>query len=93
MNYLIGEMLTNQVIQSGKPFRIYALERDMGESEFNLIKNGKRTASGKKLNTLIDLELLKEPLINEIKELTDTLDVDLLVDLYNLIYTKIELKK
>ena len=93
MKYLIGEILINEVTKSEKAFRVYALERGMSETEFNLIKNGKRTASAKKLDALIDLNLLKQPLTIEIKELIDTLDVGLLVDLYNLIYTKLELKK
>lgn len=93
MNYLIGELLIEEVKKSGKPFRVYALERDMGECEFNQIKNGLRTASGKKLKALIDLDLLREPLTDEIKTLINDLDNELVIDIYNLIYTKLELNK
>ena len=93
MKYLIGELLANEATKQGKSLRVYGLERDMGEVEFNQIRNGKRVASVEKLSTLIDLAILDKPLRNEIKEVLPTLDVEILIDLYNLIYRKLELNK
>ena len=93
MKYLIGEMLADEANKQGKSLRVYGLERDMGEIEFNQIKNGKRVPSVEKLSTLIDLAILNEPLRNEIKDVLPTLDVEIIIDIYNLIYRKLELSK
>lgn len=88
MKYLIGEIVEDYAKKQGKPFRRYAIDCDMSDSEFAQIRKGIRAASGEKLSTLIELELLREPVINEITDILNTLDTNLIIDLYNLIYAK-----
>ena len=88
MNYIIGKILDQHVKSSGYKYRIYAIDHDMLESEFALIRKGHRAASAEKLATLMDIELLREPVIKETKELLNTLDTELLIQIYNLIYAK-----
>lgn len=86
--YVIGEVINEYVKSTNTPFRIYAADRDMGEIEFSAIRNGRRTASVNKLKTLIDINLLHEPLQDELKSIVDELDTELLIDIYNVIYNK-----
>lgn len=94
MKYLIGELLREEVLRQGKPFRVYALERNCGDTEFAAIRAGNRAVSSKKLKTLLDdTDKIKEPVLNEIRSLLDTLDTDTLVEVYNVIYNRIALGK
>lgn len=89
MDYLISKILTEEIEKSGKASRVYGLERNIGEVEFNRIKNGKRIASAKKLSTLLDLELLREPILTDLESRLADLDTETLVEVYNLIYNRI----
>lgn len=93
MKYLIGEMFEEHIKSTGEPFRRYALARDMSETECWLIRRGERVASANKLNRVMDIETLKEPLKNEISTLLDDLDAVTLIEMYNVIYNRMELGK
>lgn len=93
MKYLIGEILENQIKATGEPFRRYALARGMSEVDCWLIRRGERAASANKLNGIMDIETLKEPLKNEISTLLDDLDAVTLIEMYNVIYNRLELGK
>lgn len=88
MNYKIGEFITEYVKQQDIPLRRYALDHGMGDSEFAQIRTGGRAASADKLATLIDIELLRELVTDEINNMLDTLDTATIIDMYNLIYAK-----
>ncbi len=92
--YLIGELLREEVLQQGKRFRVYAIEHNCGDTEFAAIRAGDRAVSSKKLKTLLDdMDKIKEPVLNEIKNQLDTLDTDTLVEVYNIIYNRTVLGK
>lgn len=93
MRYLIGEMVEEYAKRKGKPLRQFAIDNNMGEVEFALIRKGHRVASGDKLSTLINIEILRDDVINEIKQLLDTLDTNLIIQLYNSIYIEERKKK
>ena len=93
MKYLVGEILENHIKSTGEPFRRYAMARGMTEVECWLIRRGERVASAKKLNTLVDLEIFEEPLKNEIATLLNDLDAVTLIEMYNVIYNRLELGK
>lgn len=93
MKYLIGEIIEDIAKQEQRAFRRYALERGMSENEFFNIRRGKRAASAKKLAQLIDTEILREPLVNYINENINSLDTDVIIEMYNVIYNKVELGK
>lgn len=89
MTYKIGEILEQKANETGKAYRVFAIDAGLGETEFSAIRCGKRVASPKKLSGAIDLETLKEPLLIEIREYLDSLDADVVIDIYNLIYNKV----
>lgn len=60
----------------------------MDGNEFTQIRKGHRAASPEKLSKVIDLEQLREPIINEMQNMLNSLDTELLITLYNLIYAK-----
>ena len=93
MKYLIGEMFEEHIKSTGEPFRRYALARGMREDDCAHLRRGTRIASAKKLNALMDIETLKEPLKNEISTLLNDLDAVTLIEMYNVIYNRLELGK
>ena len=93
MKYIIGELLTKWVDSQKTPYSVYARKCGCSEVEFAAIRNNRRVASPSKLANLIDIELLKEPLLKEIKDLLDTIDTETIINVYNTIYNGKQNKK
>lgn len=93
MEYKIGQLLEEYAKEQNTPLRRYAIDCGMGEIEFCNIRKGRRVASADKLQNLIPLENLKQPLLNEIKPMLDDLEADVIIEIYNIIYNKLELGK
>ena len=93
MKYIIGEILDQYVKSTSCTYVDYATERAMGEAEFASIRRGHRTASADKLSTLVDIELLRIPILDELKNIIpslNTLDTETLIKIYNFIYIYIK---
>lgn len=92
MEYKIGQLLTEHIKKeievNDTSFRRYAIDKGMCDNDLTQIRMGHKAASGKKLSQVIDIELLREPLIEEIKTLLDELDTDTIISAYNIIYSK-----
>lgn len=88
MNYKIGELITEHIQKQNVSYRRYALERGLHDNVLTQLRMGHKAASGKVLSQLIDLELLREPLTNEIMELLKTIDTETIIHAYNIIYSK-----
>lgn len=88
MEYKIGELLTKHIQKQDIAYRRYAIDCGMSDSELAQIRSGNRAASAKKLSSLIDIELLRQPVMDEINNMLDTLDTETIIDVYNLIYAR-----
>lgn len=88
MKYVIGEMLTEHIKQTGTSYRRYAIERDVNNQDLTLVRMGHRGASPMFLSKLIDLEILRAAVLNEIKENIDDLNTENLISVYNSIYKR-----
>lgn len=86
MKYLIGELISEHVKKQGLAYRVYALDRGMSEVEFGLIRTGKRAASPEKLKTVIDIEILRDDIIEDLKRGLDGLSTETLITMYNTMY-------
>ena len=93
MDYKIGQLVEEYAKQQDASLRRYAIDCGLGEVEFCDIRKGRKTASANKLQNVIPLESLKQPLLEEIKPMLDSLDADIIVEVYNIIYNKLELGK
>ena len=89
MKYLIGEILTEHIKAQNIPFRRYAIDCDTTPNSLNQFRLGHAPAAKKRLEKLIDVELLREPLLEVIKQEldNDNIDIGLIIDIYNAIYT------
>ena len=90
MKYKIGEILEKHIQNTGQSFRAYATQHGVGEVDLLQIKNGHRGGSYDKLSKLIDIEMLREPMIDDIKENIDKLDTKDLITIYNSIYARVK---
>lgn len=88
MNYKIGELITEHIQKQDIAYRRYAIDCGMLENELTQIRKGHRAASAKKLTQLMDIELLRQPVTDEINNMLDALDTETIIDVYNLIYAK-----
>lgn len=88
MDYKIGQLITEHIQKQDISYRRYAIDCGMTENELTLIRMGHRAASAKKLTPLIDVETLRQPVTDEINNMLDTLDTEIIIDVYNLIYAK-----
>ena len=86
MQYLVGKLIDNHVKELGMPYYKYAIDKGMLPTEFTLIRTGARTAAAKKIKTVFDIELLREPILDEVKTLLDEADTELIINVYNQIY-------
>ena len=62
------------------------MDRDMSETEFSQIRNGQRAASPEKLKTIIDVELLRDDVVADLKTRLDELSTDTIITMYNAMY-------
>ena len=90
MKYIIGKVLTEHIQKQNMPFRRYAIAHDVSELDLTLIRNGHRGASPEKLSKLIDIEQLRQPMIDDIKENIENLDTEHLICVYNSIYHRVK---
>ena len=88
MNYKIGELITEHIQKQDVAYRRYAIDCGMLENRLTQIRMGHRAASAKILSQLMDIELLRQPVTDEIIEMLSTLDTETIIDVYNLIYAK-----
>lgn len=88
MKYKIGELITEHIQNQGSSYRRYALERGIHDNALTQLRMGHKAASDKLLSQLIDIELLRQPLTDEIIELLKTIDTETIIHAYNIIYAK-----
>ena len=93
MDYKIGQLIEEYAKQQDTALRRDAIDCGLSEVEFCDIRKGRRTASANKLQNVIPIEKLKQPLLDEIKPMLDDLDTDIIIEVYNIIYNKLELGK
>lgn len=87
MKYLIGDLISKHVQAQGVAYRRYALDRGMCETEFAQIRNGQRAASPEKLKTIIDIELLRDEVIQDLKTKLDEFSTETIITMYNIMYS------
>jgi len=93
MEYKIGQLIEEYAKKQDIALRRFAIDCGMGEIEFCNIRKGRRVASANKLQNIIPLNELKEPLLDEIKPMLDDLDAATVIEIYNVIYNTLELNK
>lgn len=89
--YLIGQIIEDYVKSQGTSYRRYALARDVSELDFVHIRGGKRPATPNKLKLLIDIEMLREPLLEYVKNNINNASTETLISVYNKMYKNLEL--
>ena len=86
MQYLIGQLLKEYIQKNDLTPRHLAIQADINQSAICHVVNENRTAREAFLSKIMDVETLKEPLKDYIKQNIDTLDTATIIDMYNAIY-------
>lgn len=84
--YKIGELITELIQKTGMSYRQYAKKHNFSTVDLTSIRSGTILASGNRLSNFMDIEELREMLLNEIPAQLDNVSTDTLIKVYNAIY-------